>query len=280
MSISVIIPTFNRAHLLHKSINSVLNQTESPLEIIIVDDFSTDNTEEVVKSFNRKELVYVKNKKEKGANGARNTGIQMAKGNYIAFQDSDDEWYPQKLEKQLAFMKKYQDVDMCFCSMLINNDPRQLIPKRNVDSGELKEQLLRVSFISTQTIFVKSKVAKDVLFDEHLKRLQDWDFCLRISKKYSIKHLPEPLVNVYLQNDSITKRVNDLEAMYILFRKHPLVMNSTYSNKSLYNKALFLEAYKQKKIKKFIVHFINYSYFKIINILYKLIFPKEREKLN
>ena len=107
-AISVVIPTYNRAHLIKDAVQSVLDQTLQPYEIIIIDDFSTDNTEEAINSFNSPLIKYVKNERKKGANGARNTGILIAKGEYIAFHDSDDLWLPKKLELQ----KKLIDSDV------------------------------------------------------------------------------------------------------------------------------------------------------------------------
>lgn len=99
-TVSVVIPTYNRAHLVGRAIQSVLNQTYQDFEIIVVDDGSTDNTEEVVKSFNDPRIRYIRHDQNRGGSAARNTGIKMARGEYIAFQDSDDEWLPEKLESR------------------------------------------------------------------------------------------------------------------------------------------------------------------------------------
>lgn len=105
-TVSVIIPTYNRAHLVARAIQSVLNQTYQDFEIIIVDDASTDNTEEVVKSFNDKRVGYMQLNENSGTSAVpRNTAIKTARGKYIAFQDSDDEWLPEKLKKQVKVFK-------------------------------------------------------------------------------------------------------------------------------------------------------------------------------
>ena len=95
-TVSVIIPTYNRANLIGRSIQSVLGQTYRDFEVIIIDDNSTDNTGEVVRSFRDPRIIYIKLSSNSGVSAARNQGIQMAKGTYIAFQDSDDEWFPHK----------------------------------------------------------------------------------------------------------------------------------------------------------------------------------------
>ena len=99
--VSVIIPTYNRAHLLSRAIKSVLNQTFQDFEIIIVDDASTDDTDKLVVSFHDSRVRYIQHEKNHGGGAVRNSAIKQAQGDYIAFLDSDDEWLPEKLEKQM-----------------------------------------------------------------------------------------------------------------------------------------------------------------------------------
>lgn len=102
--ISIVLPSFNRAHILPKAVESILRQTYKDFELIIVDDGSSDNTCEVVKGFNDDRIVYV-HQENAGACVARNNGIDHARGEYIAFQDSDDVWHEDKLEKQLTTLR-------------------------------------------------------------------------------------------------------------------------------------------------------------------------------
>ena len=99
--VSVIIPTYNRAHLIGRAIRSVLDQTYQDWELIVVDDASTDDIPGIVKGFTDGRVKYIRHDENKGAAAARNTGIQAARGAYIAFLDSDDEWLPEKLERQV-----------------------------------------------------------------------------------------------------------------------------------------------------------------------------------
>lgn len=258
MSVSVIIPTYNRASTIKDSIQSVLNQTVQPLEIIIIDDHSLDNTEEIVKSFNSSKVIYILNRRTKGANGARNTGINLAKGKYIAFQDSDDIWHHNKLEMQLSFMEKYQSYDMCFCSLEKKNVVENIFPKTEVSEHNIKNEILKKNFISTQTIFIKTEVAKNILFDENLKKLQDWDFCIRVLKKYKIKHINQVMVDVFLQEDSITYIESPVDAYRQIFKKHPQLIESCYRNKALYQKVLLNEKYQERNWWYFIIHLIKF----------------------
>lgn len=267
MNISVVIPTYNRAHLIKASIQSVLDQTLSPYEVIIVDDHSTDHTQELVESYLDPRVKYVKNQRAKGANGARNTGILLAKGEIIAFQDSDDIWKITKLEKQINFMNNHPGCDMCFCSLSLNNGER-IIPKRQLSKDEMREKLLRGNFISTQTIVIKKETASSTLFDEDLMRFQDWDFCLRVANKHEIGHVNEALVDVEHQSDSISKKVNGSEALNQLFQKHPELENYDINIKALYQKELFNKKYNEKKWLKTVNHYCRYIFLKIAERLF------------
>lgn len=103
--VSVIMPSYNTVKFIKESINSVLNQTHQDFELIIVDDCSTDNTDEVISKIKDERIKYIKNQKNSGAAVSRNRALREAKGRWIAFLDSDDVWLPEKLEKQIAFMK-------------------------------------------------------------------------------------------------------------------------------------------------------------------------------
>lgn len=104
--VSIIMPSYNTASFISKTIESVLNQTYKNWELLIVDDCSTDDTDEIVSKYNDKRIVYLKNEKNSGAAISRNRALRNAKGKWIAFLDSDDLWHPTKLEKQIKFMKK------------------------------------------------------------------------------------------------------------------------------------------------------------------------------
>lgn len=203
--ISVIIPTYNRSSTILRAAKSVLQQSLRDLELIIVDDCSSDNTEAIVKGIKDDRLRFYRLDKNVGACAARNKGVELARGEYIAFQDSDDEWLSNKLEIQLNLLKS-SGADVCFCSLdnIGLNGNHERIPSSYVKSETIQKMLLSGNFISTQTILGKAECFRDVMFDERFPRYQDWDLAIRLSRKYIIVHCDKILVKMYKQTDSIT----------------------------------------------------------------------------
>lgn len=238
--VSIIIPTYNRARLLGRAIQSILNQTYPNFEIIVVDDCSSDNTENVVRSFCDERMRYIRHEKNKGAVAARNTGIKAARGEYIAFQDSDDEWLSEKLEKQVrAFKFGPSDLGVVYTSFwLIDSGRKTYFPSSDVKQteGNLHQALLEANFIGTSTAVVRKECFEKTGMFENLPRLQEWDLWLRISKHYCFKHIDEPLVNAYCQPDSISRNMNDfivareliLEKYFDEISKKPKILRRHY----------------------------------------------------
>jgi len=227
-TVSVIIPTYNRAHLIGRAIQSVLNQTYQDFEVIVVDDGSTDNTEEVIKEFQRKDerIKYIKHEKNKGGSAARNTGIKAARGKYIAFQDSDDEWLPEKLEKQMqVFENAPAEVGVVYTGFWrIKGNKKTCIPSSNIKGkrGDIHKILLRRNFIALPTVVVKKTYFRKAgMFDERLPRLQDWELFIRISKYCHFKCVDEPLLIAYYQQDSISGNQDALiKTLKLILAKH------------------------------------------------------------
>ncbi len=212
--ISVIIPTYNRRELLLRAVQSVLDQTHADLECIVVDDGSTDGTEAALRSLADPRLQYVR-QENAGACAARNRGISLAKGEVIAFQDSDDVWHAGKLERQLALLREHA-ADVVVCAM---NREGRTVPENLPDGWLTLDALLRESLCSTQCILGRAEVFHEVGFDPDMPRLQDWDMMLRVAKTRRIWCTREPLVDVYTQPDSISvqpkKRHTALLRLYL-----------------------------------------------------------------
>ncbi|MCF2141367.1 MAG: glycosyltransferase family 2 protein [Candidatus Lokiarchaeota archaeon] len=212
--ISVIITTFNRASVVGKAIKSVLLQTYQNIELLIIDDGSDDNTNEVIKEWMKKsnKIQFFRLSTNLGANAARNKGIQLANGKYIAFLDSDDEWLPRKLEKQIELFKKKksQKLGMVYCG-LMKKYPNGIISfKIEKKSGNVFQKLLVSNFIGGASIPLIKKNVFEVCggFDE--SRIfqrggsQDYDMWLRIASKFSIGVVPEILVYYNISKNSIS----------------------------------------------------------------------------
>lgn len=225
-TISVILPTYNRAHILKRSVESVLAQTYKNFELIIVDDGSTDNTKELVNSFSDPRLRYIKHEKNLGLAASRNTGIKEARGKLIANQDSDDIWFPQKLEKEIAaFRDADADVGIVYSRLKkeFSKDKIELIPsdKQKPKQGNLHKALLEKNFITMQSALARKKCFEEEMFDKSLPALQDWDLWIRISKKWKFKYIPEVLCHAFVSEDSITKkRGMRAKARKMIFEKH------------------------------------------------------------
>lgn len=206
--ISVIIPSYNRENTILRSVKSVLAQTYRDIEVIVVDDCSTDQTSEVVQNIRDSRLKYYRLKKNSGACAARNYGIDQARGELIAFQDSDDEWMPEKLEKQMEHLEKsYAEICVCpLWSVDEENGKRELRPINGFNENSFTtEKFLERSLVSTQVILGYRYCFEEERFDTEMPRLQDWDLALRLIQKYKFTYCAEPLVIQYIQKDSISK---------------------------------------------------------------------------
>lgn len=226
VKVSVIIPTYNRAKSIGRAIKSVLNQTYQDFEIIVVDDGSTDNTEQIAKSFDNDRIKYIKYEKNNGASVARNAGIRTSKRQFIAFQDSDDEWLPEKLEKQMKiFEEASPKIGIVYTGFWrIKNKRKVYIPSRQIKKkeGNIYKQLIKENFVGTPTIVLRSVCLEKIgIFDERLPALEDWELFIRLSKYYLFKYLDEPLVISYSHLDCIS---NDLQALImakkLILEKH------------------------------------------------------------
>lgn len=220
--VSVVIPTYNRETTIEGSVSSVLSQGYRNLEVIVVDDCSTDGTLNKLIKISDSRLHIIKLKKNSGACAARNEGIRCSHGRFIAFNDSDDLFRKDKIEKQLSIALS-TDADIVFCQMQRHNykDRDGIFP--NLEGGFVNPATLaNRSKCSTQTILAKKEVFARIMFDENMPRMQDYDFVLSAVNYFTFYFIQEPLVDVYLQKDSITSsKLNKLlEVEQMLYEKH------------------------------------------------------------
>ena len=214
-TISVIIPTFNYGRFIAEAIESVLAQTYPILEIIVIDDGSTDDTEEVIKKFG--DVRYIK-QENAGVSAARNTGIEISSGNLIAFLDADDTWLPTKIEKEVARLLEDGQIGLVHCGMReFDGRTRETIALHLIGGeGWVAEDMIlweKPTVVGPGgAILVRRDVIEDVGgFDTRLKNAEDWEFCLRVALKYKVGFVAEPLVNYRNHRVNATKNVPEME---------------------------------------------------------------------
>lgn len=191
--ISLIIPTHDRAHTLPRTLDSVLAQTRPADEIIVIDDGSTDGTETLIRS--RYPQVAYRRQPNRGVSAARNHGIRIATGDWIALLDSDDAWQPRKLERQLATLT--QDARIAHCDEIwIRNGVRVNPMRKHAKAGgRIYRHCLPLCAISPSAVLIHGEVFEYIgLFDESLPACEDYDLWLRITARWPVHYLDEPLV--------------------------------------------------------------------------------------
>ena len=200
--VSVILPTYNRGYCISKSIESVLNQSYNELELIVVDDGSTDETENIVSTYvdkKQRRVRYIKLEKNAGVCNARNIGIKYAEGTYIAFQDSDDFWMPEKLEKQMDAIKNANaDYSYTYIEYMLNGEkvivPPEEVPLENL-SGNVYHKILERNTIGAPTLVMARYCYEKIGgFDEIFPAIEDYDYALRLSREFQGIFVPEVLL--------------------------------------------------------------------------------------
>lgn len=227
MNVSVVIPCFNRKKTLSRSIDSVVNQTYKPSEIIIVDDGSTDGTRDfILNSYPNIKYFF---QPKKGVSSARNKGIRESSSDWVAFLDSDDEWLPQKLEKQINQLGKYSEIFISHTNEIwIRNGVRvNQMKKHQKYGGYIFDKCLDICRISPSSVLIHKRVLKDVgVFDEALQVCEDYDLWLRITSKYSVLFERELLIVKYGgHKDQLSKVKEGIEQFRIQSLEKILALN-------------------------------------------------------
>ncbi|ANU22557.1 glycosyltransferase family 2 protein [Planococcus donghaensis] len=223
--VSVIIPTFNRSELLKKALKSLEKQSHQNLEIIIIDDFSTDDTADVVAEMTDDRIIYLKHEVNKGGSEARNTGLKRATGNFIGFLDSDDQWLPDKIEKQLEKFSEDSDVGVVYTGVQVVNENKQ--PTRKIVPeyrGDILSKLLEFNYIdTTSSVLVRKEVLDQVKgFDASLPSCQDWDLYIRLAQVTKFDFVKESLVLFYHHSGEriTTNKTSVLNGHLSIFEKY------------------------------------------------------------
>ena len=201
MNISVIIPTYNRYEVLQRALTSVFAQTHPPFEVIIIDDGSTDETQQILQDFPNVKYFYQENA---GVSSARNLGIEKLTCEWVAFLDSDDEWHEDKLKEQVAFHKENPDILMSYTDEKWIRDGIEVkVPKKFCKyGGEIFKECLSHCIIAPSATLIHKDVLSAVgIFDERLEVCEDYDLWLRIAIKHKIGLVDKKLISKYAGHD-------------------------------------------------------------------------------
>lgn len=221
-TVSVIIPTYNRANMVSRAIQSVLEQTYEDFELIVVDDASTDNTEDVVKGFNDSKIKYLRHDENKGGSVARNTGIRHSVGKFLSFLDDDDEFLPDHLTILVETIKGLgSEWGIVYGGKIAvdGNNSSKIYPKWK---GEVSDKILVYGSVGIPTALIRRSCFEIVgLFDESFPRHQDWEMYVRLAKRYKFFPVNDATVRVYSSSPPSLKNV-------------------------LYSKQLFLEKFSEE----------------------------------
>lgn len=224
---SVVIPAYNSADTISRAVNSVLDQTLRDFEVIIVDDGSVDDTSEIVQQYEDQRVKYQIHEENKGGSAARNTGIEQAEGEYIAFLDADDEWHPTKLEQQIECLESRSDEWIAaYCDYrqghpsLLGWIKLKLIRKKKRKEGgeELIDDLLSMDLElgGASTLLIKSDTVETIDgFDERFPRHQDWEFLIRVLKQGKLAYVDEDLVTKHGSGRPSIKDVTRAKNLYL-----------------------------------------------------------------
>ena len=257
--VSVITPTHNDEKYISDTIESVLNQTHLNLELIIVDDASTDETVKIVESFDDKRIRLIRNTENKGAANARNIGISNATGDYIAFLDGDDLWLPQKLERQLEFMLFNHYDFTCTDYEEIDDKGNSLHSRITGPNKITHRKLLNVSYIGCLTVMYKRSVYTDLQIPEDIKKRNDYALWLKLSER----------VDCYFLHEILSK-----------YRKRKSSISSGSKFKLIkYHKHVFQSLYKMSSFKAFLCAIRNVFFYVFKHARYTKIIKTKGEKI-
>lgn len=250
--ISVIIPTYNSENSIGDALDSVFSQTHRPIEIIVIDDGSTDGTAEIVKQYVRTcptgegiELVYI-HQENSGPSKARNAGIRASHGEYIAFLDADDVWMQDKLEKQLRIFMKQADIDIVFTDVQITREKNGKVEEFSMflKKGMNKDffgheilvidplkKILQINFITTSAVMLKkSCFSNGIFFNEKRRYAEDWELWLTMSLYYKFAYVYEICVHKKTLDEGLSSHekemflsVTDILESFIRERRNEMV---------------------------------------------------------
>jgi glycosyltransferase involved in cell wall biosynthesis len=208
--VSVIIPSYNGGLYIKEAVDSALSQTYQPVEVVVIDDGSADNTRQVLEPYIESKKIFYIYQKNKGLSAARNTGIKNARGTYIALLDSDDIFLPTKIERQVNFMELHPKCDLCYCDIVHFREEDQTktlhLRYRYYSGDQVLRNLLKRNFINPLGVVMRQSVSgRFGYFNESFRRSEDWEFWVRLAiGGGQIEFLPERLAKYRIRKGSLS----------------------------------------------------------------------------
>jgi glycosyltransferase involved in cell wall biosynthesis len=237
-NVTVIMPCYNHAQFLTDSIKSVLRQTYSNLELIIVDDCSSDNSRDLIQALAKTDtrINYIRHELNQGASKSRNVGLRAASGKFIGFCDADDIWESPKLSCQVDLLEKNPDYDVVYCDTIIIDEHgfptgqrfSQRFPPPKPAAGWLFQHLIVRNFINMQSVLMRKECVQSVgYFDEGIKWVEDWWYWVRLSRSHRFLYSKDPLAKYRVHGRStnlVQKRgccVNRYKVYHRILQEYP-----------------------------------------------------------
>ena len=215
MLVSVLMSSYNYERYLPEAIESILNQTFGDFELIIVDDFSTDNSRKVIEEYQRKDsrIRTIFHERNMGISKTANDGLSIAKGKFVSFIGADDAWFPTKLEKQIRIIAQDENKIVWSEGIIIDGKGTptgktvtQLLNSPSKRSGNIFQELLAEDFIFGQSLLFKTEYLKDLEFNEKLKYVNDHLFLVNLSRNHDFVFISEPLAKYRIHGSNITSK--------------------------------------------------------------------------
>ena len=209
-TISVVMPVYNSEKYLYEAIDSILNQTYTNFEFIILNDGSIDKIEEIILSYDDQRIVYVKNEENLQIVKTLNKGISLAKGKYIARMDADDISLPERLERQIEFMESNPDIDVCGTGYIALGKKR-FIFKPLKKHEYIKIKLLFTSPLAHPTVLMKKEIFDDYQYDEGYPKAEDYALWIQLINHFTFANISDPLLYYRIHDNQTTVKYDTLQ---------------------------------------------------------------------
>lgn len=265
--ISVVMSVYNGEKYLQEAIESILTQTYSDFEFIIIDDCSTDDSVNIIESYDDRRIRLIRNKHNLRLPASLNKGIKMATGKYIARMDADDISMPDRFDKQVTYMEAHSEVVASGGSFqAIDENGNNLYIHHSTTGEKLAKYCLMPSPMAHPTVMMRRDVivANNLFYDEQYSSAQDYDLWQRINKKFKIDNLPDILLRYRIQSNSISvaKRQQQQDNTYKIFSQYSPVKVSYDEVMAIIHRSYVLKPWQQALIMYKVFHALDYTYWR------------------